>query len=528
MKSVRDVTYDLLRTYGMTRIFGNPGSTELPFLKDFPKDFTYVLGLHEGVVVGMADGYAQGMGRAAFVNLHTAAGLGNAMGAIMTAYYNRTPLVVMAGQQDRRQLALEPFLSGRLVEMALPYVKWSHEPVRAEDVPGAIDRAYHTAMQAPRGPVFVSVPMDDWDAEASSHEGHEVDYRTAPNPESVERVARILQESRQPAIVAGSGAGRSEAWYDAVSLAERLNAPVWAEPFGSQAGFPQDHRLFRGHLPRTRVVTAKRLLGHDVVLVLGAPIFRYLPYEPGPLVMEGTRLIQVTDDPAEASRAPAGTVSVMGDVALTVKQLVERLPEADRPAPPPPPEGPAPGPRTPLPVDYVLHVLGQSLPDQAVVLEETPSSKDLMHKYVRTTQPGGFYSTASGQLGFAASASVGLAMAHPERPVVCIVGDGSLMYALQALWSAAHYGAPVIFFVLNNGQYRVLKLLGQLGDIGEGVPGLDLPGLDITQAAVSLGCKAETVEDQDELFTVIDRALNASRPYVINVLVDPTFPESFD
>src|SRR4051812_40775546 len=183
MSTVREVTYDLLRSLGMKKMFGNPGSTELPFLKDFPEDFNYVLGLHEGVVVGMADGYAQGTGRAAFVNLHTAAGLGNASAAIMTAHQNRTPLVITAGQQDRRQLAYEPFLSGQLVEMALPYVKWSHQPARAEDVPAAIERAYHTAMQAPRGPVFVSVPMDDWEATARPHEAREIDYRMSPSPE---------------------------------------------------------------------------------------------------------------------------------------------------------------------------------------------------------------------------------------------------------------------------------------------------------------------------------------------------------
>ncbi len=523
MSTVRTVTYDLLRTYGMTTMFGNPGSTELPFLKDFPEDITYILGLHEGVVVGMADGYAQGTGRAAFVNLHTAPGLGNAMAAIMTAYHNRTPLVIVAGQQDRRQLALEPFLSGRLVEMALPYVKWSNQPVRAEDVPAAIDRAYHTAMQAPRGPAFVSVPMDDWDAEAPPHEGHEMEYRTAPNPEGLARISQLLEKSKRPAIVAGSGAGRSGAWYETVSLAERLSAPVWAEPFGSQAGFPQDHQLFRGHLPQAQAAVAERLSEHDVVLVLGAPIFRHLQYRPGP-VLEGTRLIQLTDDPEEAARAPSGSLSIMGDVGLAVRWFVEHLHAADRSVPPPP-EISAPQARSPIVADYALHVLADSLPEEAVVLEEIPSNKAPMHEYVRTKRPGGYYSTASGQLGFAAAASVGLGLAHPERPVVAVIGDGSLMYAPQSLWSAARYEAAVVFFVINNGQYRVLKLLGQADNI-EGVPGLDLPTLDIIGMARSLGCEAETVGEPEDLPGALDRALRSVRPYLVNVLVDPTFPKS--
>src|SRR5215213_2538315 len=192
MSTVAEATYKLLRTFKMTKVFGNPGSTELPFLRGFPEDFTYVLGLHEGAVVGMADGYAQGTGRAAFVNLHTAAGLGNASAAIMTAHHNRTPLVITAGQQDRRQLAYEPFLSGRLVEMALPYVKWSHQPDRAEDVPFAIERAYHTSMQAPQGPVFVSIPMNDWEADVEPHGVREIDYRMAPNPGALDKAARAM------------------------------------------------------------------------------------------------------------------------------------------------------------------------------------------------------------------------------------------------------------------------------------------------------------------------------------------------
>src|SRR5919205_487562 len=333
MSTVREVTYELLRSFGVTKMFGNPGSTELPFLKDFPEDFTYVLGLQESVVVGMADGYAQGTGRPAFVNLHTAAGLGNAGAAIMTAHHNRTPLFTTAGQQDRRQLAYEPFLSGKLVEMALPYVKWSHQPDRAGDVPAAIERAYHTAMQAPRGPVFVSVPMNDWEATVEPHEAREIDYRMAPNPGALDGAAQLLASSRRPAIVAGAGVDRAGAWYDTLTLAEKLNAAVWTDPMHPRAGFPQDHHLFQGHLPLTQASIAHRLSGYDVVLVLGAPVFRYFPYDPGPPVARNTKVIHVTDNPEEASRAATGT-GVMGDVALAIRQLIQRLPEkTDRPAP---------------------------------------------------------------------------------------------------------------------------------------------------------------------------------------------------
>jgi benzoylformate decarboxylase len=526
MSTVREVTYELLRSFGMTRMFGNPGSTELPFLQGFPEDFTYVLGLHESAVVGMADGYAQGTGRAAFVNLHTAAGLGNAGAAIMTAYHNRTPLVITAGQQDRRQLAYEPFLSGHLVEMALPYVKWSHQPVRAEDVPTAIERAYHTAMQAPQGPVFVSVPMNDWDVEAEPREVREIDYRMAPSPEALDKAARLLKSSRRPAMVAGAGVDRAGAWYDTVTLAERLNAAVWTDPMHPRAGFPQDHHLFQGHLPLSQAPIADQLSEYDVVLVLGAPVFRYFPYVPGPSVREDTQVIHVTDNPEEASRAATGT-GIMGDVALAVRQLNERLPKkADRPAPPPPDEISAPEPEGSLPADYVMHALSQHLPERAIVVEETPSSRMLLHKHIRINQPGGFYAAASGGLGFGTSASIGLSMASPDRPVVCVVGDGSIMYALQALWSAARYQAAAAFVVLNNRQYKILRLIAERDDVGEGVPGLDLPDLDILQVAKSLGCEGERVERPEELSDALERTLGTGHPYVLEILVDPDVPKS--
>ena len=526
MSTVREVTYELLRSFGVTKMFGNPGSTELPFLKDFPEDFTYVLGLQESVVVGMADGYAQGTGRPAFVNLHTAAGLGNAGAAIMTAHHNRTPLVITAGQQDRRQLAYEPFLSGKLVEMALPYVKWSHQPDRAEDVPTAIERAYHTSMQAPQGPVFVSVPMNDWEAVAEPHEAREIDYRMAPDPEGLDKAARLLESSRRPAIVAGAGVDRAGAWYDTVTLAEKLNAAVWTDPMHPRAGFPQDHHLFQGHLPLAQAPIADQLSEYDVVLVLGAPVFRYFPYDPGPSVKEGTQVIHVTDNPEEASRAATGT-GVMGDVALAVRQLTERLPKkTDRPAPASLAKVPAPEAKDPLPVDYVLHTLSRHLPDRSIVVEETPSSRMLLHKHIRIKWPGGFYSAASGGLGFGTSAAIGLRMASPDRPVVCVVGEGSMMYALQALWSAARYQVAVVFTVINNQQYKILRLITERDDIGEGVPGLDLPGLDVEGTAKSLGCESETVRSSKELSGAFERALSVGRPYVLNVLVDPTVPKT--
>lgn len=516
---------ELLRSLGMTTIFGNPGSTELPFLEDFPEDFTYVLGLQESTVLAMADGYAQATRNASFVNLHTAPGLGNAMGAMVNAYHGRTPLVVTAGQQDRRHVALEPLLHGRLVELAKPYVKWSHEPSRAEDVPATIARAYHTAMQEPQGPVFVSIPMDDWGVEAPSLEVRRVSPRTAPDPEALELVADALRESTNPAIVAGDGAARSGAWRELLALAEKLRAPVWNEPLTAHAPFPQDHPLYQGNLAPSRDALYQQLAGYDVVLVLGAAIFKYYPYAEGPVVETGTRVLQVTDDPSEAARAATGS-SVVGNITLATGMLVDMLPDADRQAPPTLPRPEAPEAASPIPVAYLMYVLERVLPEDVVIVNESISSEVELHRYVRVGRPDSHYGAASsgGGLGFGMPGAVGVQLAFPDRPVVSVVGDGSVMYTVQALWTACRLRIPVTYVVVNNSQYSILKAFAASTGITDEIPGLDLPRLDILRIAEGFGCEAETVHDPEKLEEALRRALAHEGPYLVNVMVDRTVP----
>jgi benzoylformate decarboxylase len=524
MATVREVTLDLLRELGMTTIFGNPGSTELPFLKDFPEDFPYVLGLQEASVLGMAEGYAQGIGDAALVNVHTAPGLGNAMGALVTAYHNKMPLVVTAGQQDRRHVALEPLLTGRLVELAKSYVKRSHEPARAEDVPKELLRAYHTAMQPPRGPVFVSIPMDDWEAETEPIEVRPISCRTVAESGALEEVAQTLREAQNPVVVTGAGVDRSGAFYDVVPLAERLRAPVWQDPISPLAGFPQDHPLFRGHLAPAQKQLAEQLSGHDVVLVLGAPVFLYYPYVPGPTVEEGTRVLQITEDPEEAARAAVGS-SVVGDVRAAILALIELLPETDRPMPAAQEKPPVPEATDPISVEYVMHCLSKTLPEGTAIFDESISSQAKLHKYVRINHPGGYHLAVSGGLGFAMPGSVGFKLAVPERPVACVIGDGSSMYSIQALWTAARYGVNIAFVVINNRGYSILKGFRDAIGAGEKVPGLDVHGVDIVQIAKGFGVEAEVVKRAEDLPSAIERTLSAGRPYLLDVTVDPEVPE---
>ena len=525
MATVREATIELLRHFGMKTVFGNPGSTELPLLRDFPEDFRYVLGLQEAAVLGMATGYAQGAGNAAFVNLHTAPGLGNAMGAMVTAYENKTPLVVTAGQQDRRHVALEPLLSGKLVDLAKPYVKRSYEPPRAEDVPFELQRAYHTAMQHPRGPVFLSIPMDDWESEVEPPAIREVSYRVAPDAVGIQEIVEALAGAQNPGLVVGPGIGRTGTFEGVVGLAEKLNAGVWQEPISALAGFPWNHRLFQGNLPAAQKGLSALLSSHDVVLVLGAPVFTYYPYVPGPVVESGTRLFHITEDPEEAARAAVGT-SVVGDPDLAAYALTELLPETDRPGPPrrEPPEKPEAS--SPMTVAYAMNAISEVLEEKAVVVDESTSSKGMVYQYIKADAPDTHHTSAAGGLGFCMPAAVGLKLALPDRRVVCVIGDGSSMYSIQALYTAAQYNVTVPFIIINNKGYSILK--GFRDSIGlQNVPGLDLPALDIVQIARGFGCGGETVEKAEELAPALERATTADGPYVLNVLVDTMVPNIF-
>jgi benzoylformate decarboxylase len=497
----------------MTTIFGNPGSTELPMLKDFPEDFTYILGLQELVVVGIADGFAQASGRAAHVNLHTAPGVGNAVGGIFNAQANRSPLLITAGQQVRPQITMEANLTNRDAILGpQPYVKWSHEPPRAQDVPQAIARAIHHASLPPRGPAFVSVPMDDWDLEADenlerSALARAVTGRAMPDPVALEDVAQLLLNARSPVMVAGPDIDASGGWDAAVQLAEKQRLAVWATPAtgGGRLGFPENHANFQGVLPPAIGPLSETLKGHDLVLVVGSTVFPYYPYIPGPLLPEGTSLVQLTSDPGEAARAPMGN-AIVGDVALALERLLELLGPSERPAPQPRPLPGAPAEADPISGSTAMAALADVWPEDGIAVVETPSSTVALRNRLRLSRPGSYYFSASGGLGFGIAASVGVQLAQPQRPVVCVLGEGSAQYGITALWTAAAYRVPVTFLVLRNEEYMILKWFAEF-EQAKGLPGLDLPGLDVASVAEAYGVPSQEVGTREELTEALRAAI---------------------
>ncbi|MEH0844467.1 benzoylformate decarboxylase [Micromonospora sp. CPCC 205711] len=528
MASVRDTTYDLLRALGLTTVFGNPGSTEEPFLKDFPADFQYVHALHEASAVAMADGYAQATGRPAHVNLHTAPGTGNGMGNLVTAWHNRTPLIVTAGQQSREMLLMEPRLASRHpTELPQPYVKWAHEPVRAQDVPAAIMRAYATAAQPPTGPVFLSLPLDDWHQPADPPpQVRTVATRFAPDPRRLREFAAVLAGSRSPVLVFGAAVDRAAAWPVAVAVAERLAAPVWSAPAPERAAFPEQHPHYRGVLPFAIAPLAEKLRGHDTVLVVGAPVFRYYPHVPGAHLPEGTRLLHVTDDPDEAARAPVGD-SLLGDAGLTLAALLDLLPAADRPGPAPRPAPEPPEAGAPPSADALFAALAACWPTDGVLVQESPSNLAALRRRLVVNRPASYFTMASGGLGYGLPAAVGIALAERDtgraRPVVAVIGDGSFHYSVQALWTAARLRLPLVVLVPINEQYAILKAFAEFKST-PGVPGLDLPGLDITAIARGYGCATRVVGSPDELGDAIGEALRADGPTVLPAPISTEVP----
>nr|WP_315400607.1 benzoylformate decarboxylase [uncultured Duganella sp.] len=522
--TVRDAVMDLLRQFDMTSIFGNPGSTELPMFRHFPADFRYVMGLQEAVVVGMADGYAQATRNAALVNLHSAAGVGNAMGNIFTAFKNRTPLVITAGQQARSIMPFDPFLfAARATELPQPYVKWSCEPARAEDVPLAIARAYYIAMQEPCGPVFVSIPADDWDRPATPVVARQVSTESRPEPQLLAALGDSLDASIRPVLVVGAAIDRSGAWDDVVALAERHNARVWTAPMAGRGAFPEDHRLFAGFLPAMREKIVANLAGHDLIVVIGAPAFSYHVEGGGPHVPDGAALFQLTDDPAAAAWSPVGG-AIVSSIRLAVRDLLARPAPARRPLPPPrAPRTRAEPPRDgePMSAAYALQTLAEVRPPASIVVEEAPGCRAVMQGYLPFFHSDTFYTMDSGGLGYCMPAAVGVALARPDAKVIGLLGDGSAMYSIQALYSAAQQRLPITWIILNNQRYAALQDFAPVFGFGpeETVQGTDLPGLDFVKLAQGQGCAALRVTRHEALRDVLTEALAAPVPTLVEIMI---------
>lgn len=475
-------------------------------------------------VVAMADGFARSTGRAALCSLHTAAGVGHAMGSIYTAYRNHTPLVIVAGQQARSLLPFQPFLGADSpADLPKPYVKFAIEPARAEDVPAAIARAYNVAMTRPCGPTFVSIPSDDWSVlvEPWGRGGAVTTSRdVAPDPVLLKQLADELNAAGRPVLVYGTEVDDQAAGEAAVSFAEKTKCPVFAGPFASRVAFPENHPQFAGHLAAAPNAISAALADFDLIVVIGGPAFTF--HVPGTFRVQG-RIWQVTSDPTAAATCVPGTNSIVGSMNLALGALVELVESpTSRTHPDPRPIPPAPAPSNPIPAAYLFHALSKSLPKNTVIAEETPSHRPLVQKYLAITSWSGFFTMTSGSLGYSLPAAVGISLATQKR-VAALIGDGSMMYSIQALWSAAQRKVPLLAVVVNNAGYGAMRSIGAAMGVS-GVPGIELPGLEFVDIARGMGVPGRKVDRWEDLSGAIEWALGVNGPTLLDVVVEREVP----
>lgn len=515
----REAAYELLRRKGMTKVFGNPGSNELQFLKDFPADFHYIMGLHEGAVMAMADGYAQASGEIPLVSLHSAAGTGTSMGVLANTVQSKSPVVVLSGQQLRDMVGQEIMVSSaNAALLPQPMTKFSAEPLSANDVVRTLAQAIHLAGMHPKGPAHVSIPHDDWDHPVDDNTQMTIS-RTVQDaltlaPEQLQELTALLDQAVSPVLVLGPEVDATCSNDAAVALSERLGAPVWIAPSPARCPFPTDHPHFAGLLPANVADISRLLSQHDLVLVVGAPVFRYHHDKPGSYLAEGTRLVHVAQDPDELARAPFGD-AYLAPVADTLTGLAESV----RPRPNttvPARRIPSPGIDRPgrMHPDTVFRAIQETGPDNLIHVVESTSTAESFWAHVQLRTQGSFYSAAAGGLGFGLPAAVGIQLAQPGRRVVAEIGDGSANFGITGLWSAARHKLPVVFVIFRNETYGALVNFGRRLDT-LGTPSFELPGIDFVAIAKGYGVRAESAATEAELRDALTRAFSAQEPVLI-------------
>ena len=544
---------ELLKQEGVEIVFGNPGTTELPLMDAFAveNDIKYILGLQEAALMSMADGYAQASGKLAVLNFHVAPGLGNAMGMLYDAQKAAAPILITAGQQDTEYLATEPILSADLPTIARPLVKWAAQVDRLADLPRLVHRAAKTALAPPSGPVFLGLPGDILKAEG------EVDLlgptrvgaRLRGDLAEIAKAAAILAAAKRPVIMAGDAVAQSRALAELVELAELIGAPVYAEFVPNTASFPASHPLFRGHVIRLQTVIRKILDEYDVLVSAGADLFTLsLPSNVDPMP-PGMPLIHLDTDPWEIGKNYPATAAILGDPKSTLPELSAMVRErmtsaargeararlqaaseaslADREAL----RAKARALTKTVPVQplALLGAIGDMLPKDAVVIEEALSSAPGIRQLIRSDDPQSYFGLRGGGIGWGLPAAIGAKLALPERPVVGLIGDGSALYTIQALWTAAHYRIPVVIVILNNTSYRILKqrvhaLRGHAAQTDIYVAmDLDDPAVDFVGLARSLGIRAERAKTVAEATDLLKHGLNGGAPMLIDVALDRNF-----
>lgn len=548
-RPAKDALMQQLIANGVLHIFGNPGSTELGLmdaLHDYP-EVDYVLALHEGAAVGMADGYARATGRPAFVNVHITPGLANALSIIFDAKQGGTPLVITAGQQDRRFVLQEPVLAGDLVKLAEPVTKWAAEVPRGADVPMMVQRAFKVALDPPAGPVFLSLPMDALDDEVEG-EIEPTTYtarRVRPDRAAAEEAARLLTAARRPVIVCGDRVAASGAQAEVLALAEQVGAEIYTAE-QNELNVPTTAPLYLGSAGLLATAHSPVFQDADVLLAVGANVFSQVFYTDRSWLGPETKLIHLDPNVWEIGKNhrpemglladPKAGLADLGELVAAVQTPDQRATAAERR------DSIAERHRAqrraaeasarkvwdarPIAVPRLMSELRDALPPGAIVCDEAITSSGALHRYLDFTEPGSIFAARGGGLGPGLPSAIGVQLARPDRPVVAVVGDGAALYTIQSLWTAAHYRLPVRFVICANRGYRVLKLnmMRYVGFEGRPMPATDFndPPIDFAGLAQSLGVAGRRVEEPGDIRSALDWAFQQPGPALVEVVIDAT------
>lgn len=548
----RQAFIKLLLDEGVTHLFGNPGTTELAIMEAVPQfpELTYVLGLQESIVVGMADGFARASNQLVACNLHCAPGLGHAMGAIYNAKFSGSPLLITAGQYEVGYGLQEPLLYEPLVPMAAPLVKWAFEVTRIEDLPRVIRRAAKIARTPPMGPVFISLPGSVLDEEAEIEFGFPtlVDAGVRPSDRALQDIAQKLLAAKKPVIVAGREIANADMFAEACELAELLGAAVYQESVPYNARYPSSHPTCMGDLTRNQKKVRQTLEQYDFLLCLGADLLRMSPMstvEPLPPEMP---VMHITEREWELGKNYSTATAVRADVKETLlallpvlrsmrtaeqaKQAQARLADlvtrnwsANRAKTRAELESSAS--TTPIDQRYLVSQLVEALPKDVIVVDETLTASPAISAMLPMDDPQAYYGLASGGLGFGMAGAVGVALAQPSRPVVATIGDGSAMYSIQSLWTAAHLKLNITYVIINNRSYRIIKerLLAMRGTDDFVAMDMDNPAIDFAGVAKSMGMPSQVVTDPTKLAAVLKAAMASGGPNLVEVIVSRGFGE---
>ena len=546
----RQAFVELLISEGVTHLFGNPGTTELPIMQALPDypGLKFILGLQESVVMGMADGYARASRQLTAANVHVAPGLGNAMGALYNAKFSGSPVILTAGQQEQGHGLLEPLLYDDLTSMAAPLVKWSIEVTRLQDLPRIMRRAAKIAMTPPTGPVFISLPGDilNETAEIDMGQSVRIDHRVRPSDKSLDELANALLSAKNPVIISGQELSSQQAFVDASALASLIGAGVFQESVPFSATFPTSHPQYLGMLTRSQENVRKTLDPFDLVLCLGADLLRMSVYSPVEPLPNHSRVLHLSERSWELGKNYRTELALQANVCETLSVLLPLLrsridtkykEQAQIRAKALEQQNWAvtrnklttqvltQNSMRPMSAStFVMHITNQLTPD-VIVVEEALTSTQSLPQYLHQHYPDSFFGLASGGLGFAIPGAVGVSMAKPGRPVVAIVGDGSAMYGIQGLWSAAHFKLPITYVIANNKGYRIIKerLVSMQGS--DRFIGMDMndPAINYCQLAQSMGMGSIKVSDPADLDAALKAGIQSGKPNLIEVVVSNGF-----